>query len=48
LVIGGGCGGVAAALVASDLGSQVVLTEPGGCLVVNSLAKRCHRMSIRG
>ena len=26
LVVGGGCGGVAAALAASDLGRQVVLT----------------------
>jgi FAD dependent oxidoreductase len=30
LVIGGGCGGVAAALVASDLGRRIILTEPGG------------------
>ncbi|MCE3274436.1 MAG: putative secreted protein [Propionibacteriaceae bacterium] len=29
LVVGGGCGGVAAALAASDLGHQVVLTESG-------------------
>jgi flavin-dependent dehydrogenase len=29
LIVGGGCGGVAAALAASDLGRQVVLTEPG-------------------
>ena len=27
LIVGGGCGGVAAALAASDLGRQVVLTE---------------------
>jgi NADPH-dependent 2,4-dienoyl-CoA reductase/sulfur reductase-like enzyme len=27
LVVGGGCGGLAAALAASDLGRQVVLTE---------------------
>ena len=32
LVVGGGCGGVAAALAASDLGRQVVLTEPGSWL----------------
>ncbi len=32
LVVGGGCGGVAAALAASDLGHQVVLTEPGSWL----------------
>ena len=30
LVVGGGCGGVAAALAASDMGSLVVLTESGG------------------
>jgi FAD dependent oxidoreductase len=29
LVVGGGCGGVAAALAASDLGREVVLTEAG-------------------
>ena len=29
LVVGGGCGGVAAALAASDLGRLVVLTEAG-------------------
>jgi hypothetical protein len=29
LVVGGGCGGVAAALAASELGRQVVLTEAG-------------------
>ena len=33
LVVGGGCGGVAAALAASDLGRLVVLTEPGSWLV---------------
>jgi heterodisulfide reductase subunit A-like polyferredoxin len=29
LVVGGGCGGVAAALAVSDLGREVVLTEAG-------------------
>jgi hypothetical protein len=29
LVVGGGCGGVAAALAASDMGRQVILTEAG-------------------
>jgi NADPH-dependent 2,4-dienoyl-CoA reductase/sulfur reductase-like enzyme len=29
LVVGGGCGGVAAALAASDFGHHVVLTESG-------------------
>ena len=29
LVVGGGCGGVAAALAASDMGRLVVLTEAG-------------------
>ena len=32
LVVAGGCGGVAAALAASDLGRQVVLTEAGSWL----------------
>jgi NADPH-dependent 2,4-dienoyl-CoA reductase/sulfur reductase-like enzyme len=32
LVVGGGCGGLAAALAASDLGRQVVLTEAGSWL----------------
>ena len=32
LIVGGGCGGVAAALAASDLGRQVVLTEAGSWL----------------
>ena len=32
LVVGGGCGGVAAALAASDLGRLVVLTEAGSWL----------------
>ena len=32
LVVGGGCGGVAAALAATDLGRQVVLTEAGSWL----------------
>ena len=32
LILGGGCGGVAAALAASDLGCQVVLTEAGSFL----------------
>jgi hypothetical protein len=32
LVVGGGCGGVAAALAATDLGRQVVLTEASGWL----------------
>jgi NADPH-dependent 2,4-dienoyl-CoA reductase/sulfur reductase-like enzyme len=32
LIVGGGCGGVAAALAASDLGHRVVLTEPGDWL----------------
>jgi flavin-dependent dehydrogenase len=32
LVVGAGCGGVAAALAASDLGRQVVLTESGSWL----------------
>jgi NADPH-dependent 2,4-dienoyl-CoA reductase/sulfur reductase-like enzyme len=29
LVVGGGCGGVAAALAATDLGRSVILTEVG-------------------
>jgi hypothetical protein len=32
LVVGGGCGGVAAALAASDMGRQVVVTEAGSQL----------------
>jgi hypothetical protein len=32
LVVGGGCGGVAAALAATDLGRRVVLTEAGSWL----------------
>ena len=32
LIVGGGCGGVAAALAASDLGRQVVLTEASSWL----------------
>src|SRR4030095_7806496 len=32
MIVGGGCGGVAAALAASDLGRQVVLTESGSWL----------------
>ena len=32
LIVGGGCGGVAAALAATDLGRQVVLTESGSWL----------------
>jgi NADPH-dependent 2,4-dienoyl-CoA reductase/sulfur reductase-like enzyme len=32
LVVGGGCGGVAAALAANDLGRLVVLTEAGSWL----------------
>jgi NADPH-dependent 2,4-dienoyl-CoA reductase/sulfur reductase-like enzyme len=29
LVVGGGCGGVAAALAATDLGRSVIMTEVG-------------------
>ena len=32
LVVGGGCGGVAAALAATDLGRSVVLTDAGSWL----------------
>jgi pyruvate/2-oxoglutarate dehydrogenase complex dihydrolipoamide dehydrogenase (E3) component len=33
LVVGGGCGGVAAALAATDLGRAVILSEVGSGLV---------------
>ena len=48
LVVGGGCGGLAAALAASDLGRHVVLTEAGSWLGGQLTAKRCPRMSIHG